>query len=88
MTKSVPHLLVTKLSRLTKAEFSPKNDCGVFFVAPVLGLGPAVVGSASPNKLNSNGSESWAELVPLVLGEVVRFLFVIASNSSRSVDEL
>lgn len=27
---------LTRLSKLTSAEFSPKKDCGVFFTAPVL----------------------------------------------------
>lgn len=27
---------LTRLSKLTSAEFSPKKDCGVFFIAPVL----------------------------------------------------
>lgn len=68
---------------MTSAEFSPKNDCGVFFVAPVDGLGPAE-GNMSPSKFNSKESE-W---FPFVLGDAARFLLVIASNSSKSVDEL
>lgn len=81
-------LVVTKLSKFTRAEFSPKKDWGVFFVAPVDGLSP-VDGKLSPNKLNSNGSELLLLLlllVPFVFGDVL-FLFVIASNSSKSVDE-
>jgi len=27
---------LTRLSKFTSAEFSPKKDCGVFFIAPVL----------------------------------------------------
>lgn len=84
-------LVVTKLSKFTRAEFSPKNDCGVFFVAPVEGLSP-VDGKLSPNKLNSNGSELLLLLLlllldtPFAFGDVL-FLFVITSNSSKSVDE-
>lgn len=75
------------MSRLTKAEFSPRKLWGVFFVAPVAGL-RVEVGKASPNKFNSNGS--W--LVPfvpfvVVFGELL-FRFVITSNSSKSVEEL
>lgn len=29
---------LTRLSKLTSAEFSPKKDCGVFFTAPVLAV--------------------------------------------------
>lgn len=80
-------LVVTKLSRLTKAEFSPRKLWGVFFVAPVAGL-KVVVCKASPNKFSSNGS--W--LIPfvpfvVVFGELL-FRFVITSNSSKSVEEL
>lgn len=80
-------LVVTKLSKLTSAEFSPRNDCGVFLVAPVDGLGPAE-GNISPIKFNSNGSELLLlECVPFAFGELL-FRFVIMSNSSKSVEEL
>lgn len=41
---------LTRLSRLTRAEFSPRNDCGVFLTAPVL------VGRVSVMPPKSNGS--------------------------------
>lgn len=41
---------LTRLSRLTRAEFSPRNDCGVFLTAPVL------VGRVSAMPPKSNGS--------------------------------
>lgn len=47
--------MVTKLSKLTSDEFSPKKLNGVFFVAPVDGSGP-VNGKTSPNRFNSKGS--------------------------------
>jgi hypothetical protein len=72
---------------LTSAEFSPRKLCGVFFVAPVEGLN-ADGGNASPNRFNSKGSFEllWVPFVVVVFGEFL-FLFVITSNSSRSVDE-
>ena len=42
--------VLTRLSRLTRAEFSPRNDCGVFLTAPVL------VGRVSAMLPKSNGS--------------------------------
>lgn len=48
-------LVVTKLSKLTSDEFSPKKLSGVFFIAPVDGSGPED-GKTSPNKFNSKGS--------------------------------
>lgn len=55
------HLLaVTKLSKLTSDEFSPRKLCGVFFVVPVDSCG-AVGGNVSPSSDSSNGS------VPLLL---------------------
>lgn len=44
---------LTRLSKLTKAEFSPKKDCGVFFIAPVL----AGKLSFTPCKLKQSESE-------------------------------
>lgn len=41
---------LTRLSKLTSAEFSPKKDCGVFFTAPVL------AGRVSAMPLRSKGS--------------------------------
>lgn len=41
---------LTRLSRFTRAEFSPRNDCGVLFTAPVLG------GMVSLRPRKSNGS--------------------------------
>ena len=72
---------------MTRAEFSPRKLCGVFFVAPVDGL-KVDVGKASPNKFNSNGSLELlcVPFVVVVLGEE-RFLLVITSNSSKSVEE-
>lgn len=43
--------VLTRLSKFTRAEFSPRKDCGVFFIAPVL------CGKDSPIPLKSNGSE-------------------------------
>ena len=52
-------------------------------MAPVDGLGPG--GNTSPRRFNSNGSGScWPP--PLVLGEDL-FLLVMASKSSKSVEE-
>lgn len=75
---------MTRLSKLTSAEFSPRKLCGVFLMAPLL----ACTGSAASSKLNSNRSAPLLLLcpeVPLVLGEVVLFLLDIISNSSVSV---
>ena len=41
---------LTRLSKLTKAEFSPRKDCGVFLTAPVLR------GRLSPSPPKSKGS--------------------------------
>jgi len=41
---------LTRLSKLTSAEFSPKKDCGVFFTAPVS------AGRFSAMSLRSKGS--------------------------------
>lgn len=43
--------VLTRLSKFTRAEFSPRKDCGVFFIAPVL------CGKDSPIPPRSNGSE-------------------------------
>lgn len=50
---------LTRLSKLTSAEFSPKKDCGVFFTAPVL----AVRFSAMPSR--SKGSPDVAPISKL-----------------------
>jgi hypothetical protein len=70
---------LTRLSRFTSAEFSPKNDCGVFFTAPVL------AGMVSPRPRKSNGSGD--VVFPLFIGAglvPILFLLVMISNSSRS----
>lgn len=48
-------LVVTKLSKLTREEFSPRKLNGVFFVVPVDRSGP-VDERTSPKRFNSNGS--------------------------------
>lgn len=75
--------VLTRLSRLTRAEFSPRNDCGVFLTAPVL------VGRFSPMPPKSNGSGDSEP--PLFTGcglDPSLFLLVITSNSSRSLSGL
>lgn len=55
MYKNTNYLLVvTKLSKLTREEFSPRKLNGVFFVVPIEESGLAA--RASPNKCNSKGS--------------------------------
>jgi len=54
---------LTRLSKFTSAEFSPKNDCGVFFIAPVL----AGRFSAMPPKLKGSPDDAVPPVLKLYL---------------------
>lgn len=61
--------VLTRLSRLTRAEFSPRNDCGVFLTAPVL------VGRLSAILPKSNGSgDSVPPVAPLKMYRTLIFI--------------